>query len=92
MSAGNTFDNFDFEAVPIISNAQVTPARRRGGWLGMGADLLLLGPPGGGKSHLVAAPAWSLSTDGASSSPPPRISCRGSRSGGAALVQTRGRN
>ncbi|MET4262489.1 DNA replication protein DnaC [Bradyrhizobium sp. S3.12.5] len=55
LPAGKTFDNFDFEAVPMISKAQVTALAAADGWLGKGANLLLFGPPGGGKSHLAAA-------------------------------------
>lgn len=52
---GKTLDNFDFEAVPMISKAQVMAITAGDTWLGKGANLLLFGPPGGGKSHLAAA-------------------------------------
>ncbi|MCP1846133.1 DNA replication protein DnaC [Bradyrhizobium sp. USDA 4524] len=79
LPAGKTFDNFDFEAVPMISKAQVTALAAGDGWLGKGANLLLFGPPGGGKSHLAAAIGLASSrTDGASSSPAPPISRRSS--------------
>lgn len=45
LPAGKTFDNFDFEAVPMISKAQVTALAAGDGWLGKGANLLLFGPP-----------------------------------------------
>jgi DNA replication protein DnaC len=59
-----TFDNFDFEAVPMISKAQVTALAAGDGWLGKGANLLLFGPPGGGKSHLAAAIGLALIENG----------------------------
>ena len=64
LPAGKTFDNFDFEAVPMISKAQVTALSAGDGWLGKGANLLLFGPPGGGKSHLAAAIGLALIENG----------------------------
>ena len=64
LPAGKTFDNFDFEAVPMISKAQVTALTAGDGWLGKGANLLLFGPPGGGKSHLAAAIGLALIENG----------------------------
>src|SRR5207248_304381 len=52
---GKTLDTFDFEAVPVISKAQVMALAAGDAWLNNGANLLLFGPPGGGKSHLAAA-------------------------------------
>lgn len=64
LPAGKTFDNFDFEAVPMISKARVTALAAGDGWLGKGANLLLFGPPGGGKSHLAAAIGLALIENG----------------------------
>jgi DNA replication protein DnaC len=64
LPVGKTFDNFDFEAVPMISKAQVTALAAGDGWLGKGANLLLFGPPGGGKSHLAAAIGLALIENG----------------------------
>ena len=64
LPAGKTFDNFDFEAVPMISKAQVTALAAGDSWLGYGANLLLFGPPGGGKSHLAAAIGLALIENG----------------------------
>jgi len=61
---GKTLENFDFEAVPMISKAQVTALAAGDGWLGKGANLLLFGPPGGGKSHLAAAIGLALIENG----------------------------
>ena len=51
---GKTLDSFDFEAVPMISKAQVMALAAGDSWLEKGANLLMFGPPGGGKSHLAA--------------------------------------
>jgi DNA replication protein DnaC len=45
---GKTLDSFDFEAVPVISKAQVMALAAGDAWLNDGANLLLFGPPGGG--------------------------------------------
>ncbi|MGH8761046.1 MAG: IS21-like element helper ATPase IstB [Burkholderiales bacterium] len=52
---GKTLENFDFEAVPMISKAQVSALCAGDAWLDQGANLILIGPPGGGKSHLSSA-------------------------------------
>jgi DNA replication protein DnaC len=52
---GKTLDNFDFNAVPMVSKAQVMAMTAGDRWLEQGANLILFGPPGGGKSHLAAA-------------------------------------
>jgi len=55
LPAGKTLDGFDFAAVPMLSKAQVMAVAAGDAWLAQGANLLLFGPPGGGKSHLAAA-------------------------------------
>jgi len=55
LPASKTFDTFDFNAVPMVSKAQVMALAAGDGWLDQGANILLFGPPGGGKSHLAAA-------------------------------------
>ena len=52
---GKTLEGFDFDVVPMISRAQVTAMCGGDGWLDKGANLILFGPPGGGKSHLAGA-------------------------------------
>jgi DNA replication protein DnaC len=61
---GKTLDTFDFEAVPSVSKAQVMAIAAGDAWLGTGANLLLFGPPGGGKSHLAAAIGLALIESG----------------------------
>ena len=52
---GKTLDTFDFDAVPVVSKARVMALAAGDSWLEKGANLILFGPPGGGKSHLAAA-------------------------------------
>ncbi len=61
---GKTLDSFDFEALPMISKAQVMALVAGDGWLDKGANLLLFGPPGGGKSHLASAIGLALIENG----------------------------
>jgi DNA replication protein DnaC len=55
LPVGKTLDSFDFNAVPVISKAHVTALASGNAWLETGANLLLFGPAGTGKSHLSAA-------------------------------------
>jgi len=61
---GKSLDSFDFDAVPMISKAQVMAVAAGDAWLKTGANLLLFGPPGGGKSHLAAAIGLALVENG----------------------------
>jgi DNA replication protein DnaC len=61
---GKTIDTFDFEAVPVVSKARVMALAAGDAWLGMGANLILFGPPGTGKSHLAAALGFALVENG----------------------------
>ena len=64
LPAGKTFDTFDFNAVPMVSKAQVMALAAGDSWLDQGANILLFGPPGGGKSHLAAALGLALVQNG----------------------------
>ncbi|MBB3289085.1 DNA replication protein DnaC [Rhizobium sp. BK347] len=61
---GKTLDSFDFDAVPMVSKAQVMAIAAGDSWLAKGANILLFGPPGGGKSHLAAAIGLTLIENG----------------------------
>ena len=61
---GKTIDTFDFAAVPVVSKAQIMALAAGDAWLGMGANLILFGPPGTGKSHLAAALGFALVENG----------------------------
>jgi DNA replication protein DnaC len=78
---GKTLDTFDFEAVPVVSKAQVLALAAGDAWLNNGANLLLFGPPGGGQSHLAAALGFALVEGaGACCSPAPPILSNGCKS------------
>src|SRR5207245_7870281 len=61
---GKTIDTFDFEAVPVVSKAQIMALAAGDAWLGMGANVILFVPPGGGKSHFAAALGFALLENG----------------------------
>src|SRR5260370_15738267 len=48
---GKTLDTFDFDAVPVVSKAQVMALAAGDPWLNNGADLPLFRPPGARKSQ-----------------------------------------
>ena len=61
---GKTIDTF-FEAVPVVSKAQVIAPAAGDAWPNHGANLLLcFGPAGGGNSHLAAALGFALVENG----------------------------
>ena len=64
LPVGKTLATFDFEAVPMVSKAQVMALAAGDAWLAKGANILLFGPPGGGKSHLSAALGLALVENG----------------------------
>ena len=64
LPAGKTLATFDFDSVPMVSRAQLMALASGDAWLGKGANILLFGPPGGGKSHLSAALGLALVENG----------------------------
>ena len=64
LPVGKTIATFDFAAVPMVSKAQFMALAAGDGWLAGGANLLMFGPPGGGKSHLAAALGLALVENG----------------------------
>jgi DNA replication protein DnaC len=61
---GKTLGSFEFELVPMISKAQVMALVAGDSWLRTGANLLLFGGQGAGKSHLAAAIGQGLVENG----------------------------
>ena len=64
LPVGKTIDAFDVNAVPMVSKAQVMALCAGDSWLAGGTNLLMFGPPGGGKSHLAAAIGLALVENG----------------------------
>lgn len=64
LPSGKTLDTFDFTTVPMISKAQVMALAAGDVWLDKGANLILFGPPGVGKTHLSAALGLALVENG----------------------------
>ena len=55
LPGGKTLDSFDFNAVPMLSKAHLMALSAGDRWLDEGANVILIGPPGAGKSHLATA-------------------------------------
>jgi DNA replication protein DnaC len=53
LAADKTLATFDFDQVPTVSKAHVAALAEGDAWIEQGANLLLFGPPGAGKSHLL---------------------------------------
>lgn len=51
---GKTLDNFDFGRLPGLSEPLVRVLANGGDWIDDGHNIIVLGPPGTGKSHLAA--------------------------------------
>ena len=51
---GKTLDNFDFGRLPGLSEPLVRVLAKGGDWIDDGHNIVVLGPPGTGKSHLAA--------------------------------------
>jgi DNA replication protein DnaC len=56
--------SFDFAAVPAVSKAHITALTEADGWLAQGHNLLAFGPPGVGKTHLIAGIGHALIDQG----------------------------
>jgi len=61
---GKTLDAFEFNIVPMLSKAHVMALASGDTWLAKGANVLLFGPPGSGKSHVAAALGRALVENG----------------------------
>ena len=60
LPSGKLCSNFDFAAVPSVSKALVSAMMEADAWLDQGANLLVFGPPGVGKTHLIASVGHAL--------------------------------
>lgn len=61
---GKTLDSFDFDLVPMVSKALVLAICAGDAWIGKGDNVLLIGGPGGGKTHLASAIGLALVENG----------------------------
>src|ERR1700693_5572251 len=68
LPAGKTFDTFDFNAVPMVSKAQVMALAAGDGWLDQGGNILLFGPAGRGQE-----PSCGSARSGSRSERPARV-------------------
>ena len=84
LTPGKSCSSFDFAVVPSVSKAQVMALAEADEWLDRGANVLVFGPPGVGKRHLIAGVGHALIECGkrvCSLAGP--ISCNGCRRRGA---------
>jgi DNA replication protein DnaC len=61
---GRTLDAFEFDAVPMVSKAHAMAIRAGDSWIDKGANLILIGGPGGGKTHLTSVIGLALVENG----------------------------
>lgn len=64
LPAGKTLQSFEFASVPSLRKAHVLALAGGDAWLDQGANILLFGPSGTGKSHLAAAIGTALVENG----------------------------
>jgi DNA replication protein DnaC len=64
LPAGKTLATFEFASVPSLRKAHVLALASGSAWLEQGANILLFGPSGTGKSHLAAAIGSALVENG----------------------------
>jgi len=61
---GKSLAEFDFAAVSMVSKAHVMALAEADTWIAQGHNLLAFGPPGAGKSHLIAGIGHALIDSG----------------------------
>jgi hypothetical protein len=80
LPVGKTLDSFDFDAVPMVSKAQIMALAAGDSWLDQGANLMFLAHLA--EANLILGQRWvwhSWRTDGASCTRAPQILSRSSR-------------
>ena len=64
LPAGKTFETFDFSATPTLRRAHVLALASGDAWIEQGANVLLFGPSGVGKTHAASAIGTGLIENG----------------------------
>jgi DNA replication protein DnaC len=64
LPAGKTIETFDFAAAPSVRRAHVAALARGDAWIEQGANVLIFGPSGTGKTHIASAIGAGLIDDG----------------------------
>lgn len=64
LPAGKTIETFDFAAAPSVRKAHVAALARGDAWIEQGANVLIFGPSGTGKTHIASAIGAGLIDDG----------------------------
>jgi DNA replication protein DnaC len=64
LPAGKTLETFDFAAAPSIRRAHIAALAQGDAWIEQGANILIFGPSGVGKTHVAAAVGAGLIDNG----------------------------
>jgi DNA replication protein DnaC len=64
LPSGKTLETFDFAAAPMLRKAHITALASGDAWIEQGANLLIFGPSGTGKTHAAAAIGSGLTEQG----------------------------
>ena len=64
LPAGKTIETFDFTAAPSVRRTHLAALARGDAWIEQGANILIFGPSGTGKTHIASAIGAGLIDDG----------------------------